>query len=156
MLVCSQLGKKWGREGKKARVTERTDGLFIYAIHCLYVIGGSLGCPKKDSSWSQERIQEGDRCRKAKMMCWKQKYTFEKKMWANSENWVALRKSRSKGFLFLPRGKLGMSRWSGLFFSCLWAGPSVFCFFFHIWFLWNCHGVRYMMGIVVIAMQVTL
>lgn len=60
---------------------------------------------------------------------------------------------RKLQLVFIPPG---VGNWMfhrcGSFISSPCTGPSVSCFFFLIGFLWNCLGVRYMMGVIVTPM----
>lgn len=69
----------------------------------------------------QERVQEWGRCRKAKVIYWKWKYTLERKERGNSEKSWGI--SRNQGYLSLPEGELVTSHWRGSFISFPWAGP---------------------------------
>lgn len=99
---------------------------------------------------TREGIQEQDRCRKAQEVYWK--YTLEKKVQAHPEIKLCWG-SPNQGYLFLLWVELGdiPLMWF-IHLLAPWAGPSISCSFFLIWLLWNCQGVRCMLGVLVITM----
>lgn len=88
---------------------------------------------------TQERVQESDR--KYRGFIQVEVHTWEGSA-GELKDWVALRKSLSFFFFFHPSlwQYLGILHW-----VCLLpvGGPSVFCSFVLVLFLWNCHGVRW-------------